>query len=149
MALLASGLAVATSRAVDGRPCGLLVSSVCSYSAAPPSVLLAVKRGGASHAALVANQRFGVHLLGCEQGRVARAFANGDGAKFDAVDWEWRTGVPVIAHVIAYLRCAPAATFDHADHAIVIGHVEEVQVAGGEPLCYVRRSMNWRLEPGR
>jgi flavin reductase ActVB len=147
MALLASGLAVVTARAEDGRPCGLLVASLCSYSAAPPSILVSVQRGCRSHAALIAAGDFGVHLLRCDQERAARAFAGRDAAKFEAVDWTWDAGVPVIAGVIAYLRCEQAAVFEHTDHAIVIGEVRHSRVAGGEPLCYLRRRMDWRLAP--
>jgi flavin reductase (DIM6/NTAB) family NADH-FMN oxidoreductase RutF len=149
MALLASGLAIVTSRAPDNGPSGLLVASLCSYSAAPPSVLVSVQRDCRSHAALLVAEHFGVHLLRFDQEPAARAFAGPAAHKFDAVEWSWDGDVPAIAGVIAYLRCARAVVFEHADHAVVIGEVTDARVAGGEPLCYLRRRMDWRLEPGR
>lgn len=147
MSFLASGLALVTCKGRDDGPAGLLVASLCSYSAAPPSILISVQRGCRSHAALITARDFGVHLLRDDQERAARAFAGPADAKFDAVEWEWVAGVPMIAGAIASLRCARAAVFTHADHTIVIGDVVTADVAGGAPLCYLRRRMDWRLEP--
>ena len=149
MALLPSGLSIVTARSQDRRPCGLLVSSICSFSAAPPSILVSVQHGGESHSALVHAERFGVHLLRRDQEATARAFADRRALRFAAAEWAWQDDIPVIAGVIAYLRCTRVAVFDHADHAIVIGDVEQTHVEDGEPLCYMRRRMDWRLEPRR
>src|SRR5687768_215648 len=85
MSLLASGLAIVTSRDSDGEPSGLLVASLCSYSAVPPSILVSVQCGCRSHAALLAAAHFGVHLLRSDQETAARAFGGRVREKFEVV----------------------------------------------------------------
>src|SRR5688500_3571975 len=75
MSRLASGLAVVTTR--HGQmPCGLLVSSLCSYSIDPPSVLVAIDQATRSHDPLLHSVRFAVHLLAGSQVDLARVFAS-------------------------------------------------------------------------
>jgi flavin reductase (DIM6/NTAB) family NADH-FMN oxidoreductase RutF len=42
MTVLASGVAVVTARRPDGPPCGIAATSLSSYSAHPPSLLVSV-----------------------------------------------------------------------------------------------------------
>jgi flavin reductase (DIM6/NTAB) family NADH-FMN oxidoreductase RutF len=148
MAELVSGVCVVTAAGRDGAPCGLLATSLCSYSADPPAILVCVSRRGRACAALASAPAFGVHVLRDEYEHIARWFATNGSDKFTAVDWGWDGGVPALAHthVVAYLRCARVALKRHGDHAIVIGRVEHVATAPGEPLIYLRRRMDWRLE---
>ncbi|MEA2375641.1 MAG: hypothetical protein QOD53_2104, partial [Thermoleophilaceae bacterium] len=53
MADLCSGVAVVTARRADGPPCGLVATSVSSFSAAPPSVLISVSHASRCHNALI------------------------------------------------------------------------------------------------
>jgi flavin reductase ActVB len=150
MADLVSGVCVVTARGRDGRPYGLVATSLCSYSADPPAVLLCVGRDGRARAAVSSAPAFGVHVLAEEQEHVARWFATNGVDKFAAVDWMWDVGVPSLEldHVVAYLRCRRAAVKRHGDHAIVIGDVERVVASSArDPLVYLRRRMDWRLEP--
>jgi flavin reductase (DIM6/NTAB) family NADH-FMN oxidoreductase RutF len=148
MAALASGVAVVTARRADGRPAGLLATSVAAYSAAPPSILLSIAHSSRSHPTLVEHaERFGVHLLGREQEAVARTFASRSDDKYAELRWDWDDEVPRLEGVVSYLRCGRSATFDRYDHSIVIGDVLGGRHAGGEPLLWVRRRMDWRLSP--
>lgn len=148
MAALASGVAVVTARRADGRPAGLLATSVAAYSAAPPSILLSIAHSSRSHTTLVEHaEPFGVHLLGREQEALARTFASRSDDKYAELDWEWDDEVPRLEGVVSYLRCGRSATFDRYDHSIVIGDVLGGHHAGGEPLLWVRRRMDWRLSP--
>ncbi|WP_157756985.1 flavin reductase family protein [Plantactinospora sp. KBS50] len=148
MARLASGVAVVTSRHRGGAPCGLLVSSICSYSVRPPSVLVSIGRESRSYPALLGQADFGVHLLGSGDGPIARVFASRGEDKFAGLDWAWDDSVPRLENdVLVYLRCVRRRVFEHADHAIVIGEVADGQISHGEPLVYYRRALDWRLEP--
>lgn len=156
MAHLASAVAVVTARQEDGSPCGLLVSSVCSYSVAPPSVLLTVAASARAYPAFAAGAPFGVHVLSGADTRTAEVFARKGADRFAAVPWSWDGQVPRLADVPWYLRCVSAAVFPHGDHAVVIGEVvrcERDAGSGREPLVYYRRRLGWRLaapgdEPG-
>jgi flavin reductase ActVB len=148
MSALASGVAVVTARRADGRPAGLLATSVAAYSAAPPSILVSVSHSSRSHAVLVDHaERFGVHLLGRDQEETARVFASRADDKYAALEWEWDDDVPRLAGGVSYLHCRRSAVFDRYDHSVLIGDVLGGEHAGGEPLLWVRRRMDWRLSP--
>jgi flavin reductase ActVB len=151
MAELVSGVCIVTAAGRDGAPYGLLATSLCSYSAEPPTVLVCVGRHGRARRAITSARTFGVHVL-CDQDEdVAQWFATNGSDRFSAVDWTWDEEVPALAqeHVLVYLRCGRVAVKRHGDHAIVIGRVERVETAPGEPLVYLRRRMDWRLESTR
>ncbi|MEU2800077.1 MULTISPECIES: flavin reductase family protein [unclassified Streptomyces] len=147
MSRLVSGVAVVSARRGDGRPSGLLVSSVCSYSAAPPSVLVALARTSRTCGEITAGPdvHFGVHLLARGQAALARTFASGSGDKFADVLWDWDGTVPRLAGVPVYAKCRTGAVLPHGDHVIVVGEVVACAVAEDAPLVYFRRRLDWSL----
>ena len=145
MTRLVSGVAVITARRDDGMPCGLLVSSICSYSIHPPSVLIAIDQSTRSYTTLTSCQEFGTHLLGRQHTDMANIFAGQGEDKFAGLSWNWDGTVPRLADVPVYLNCVVSALFYHGDHAIVIGVVRGGYVRSSEPLVYFRRGLNWRL----
>jgi flavin reductase (DIM6/NTAB) family NADH-FMN oxidoreductase RutF len=146
MAGLASGVAVVTARRDDGHPCGLVATSVSSFSARPPSVLVSVDHQSRCHRALVDGDTFGVHVLHAGQEPLARVFAGKGDDKFAGVDWSWDDGVARIAGTLSYLRCRRSALFELYDHSLLVGDVTGGALEPGEPLVYMRRSFRWRLE---
>jgi flavin reductase ActVB len=147
MASLASGVAVLTARHDDGTPCGLVATSISSYSAAPPSVLVSVGHVSRCFEPLAGGDRFGVHLLAADQQNLARTFADpANENKFGGIDWAWDDDVPAIGGAVAYLRCRRSARFDMYDHSVLIGDVEAGSHTGGEPLVYLERQLGWRLD---
>jgi flavin reductase (DIM6/NTAB) family NADH-FMN oxidoreductase RutF len=146
MAGLCSGVAVVTARRDDGNPCGLVATSVSSFSARPPSVLVSVDHSSRCHRALVDGDTFGVHLLAADQEPLAHVFAGRGDDKFAGVDWSWDDGVARLAGSLAYLRCRRSALFELYDHSVLVGDVSGGTVRAGDPLVYMRRRMDWRLE---
>ena len=147
MAALVSGVAVVTARRDDGGPCGLVATSVSSFSASPPSVLASIGHQSRCHKALIECRHFGVHLLGSDQTELARLFASLAEDKFTGLDWRWDDDVPAVGGVLAYLRCRRSALFELYDHSILIGDVTGGERAEGEPLVYMNRRMDWGLIP--
>ena len=148
MTHLASGVAVLTARRPDGVPCGIAATSLTSYSAHPPSLLVSVWHESRCHEALASSEAFGVHLLKSDELPLAQRFA--DRAlpdKFEGVDWSWDEDVPELAGTLAYLRCRRAANFAHYDHTVLIGDLEGGRLEQGEPLLYARRRMDWLMQP--
>jgi flavin reductase (DIM6/NTAB) family NADH-FMN oxidoreductase RutF len=147
MAGLCSGVAIVTARHPDGQPCGLVATSVSSFSASPPSVLASIGHHSRCHAALTAGEEFGVHLLSADQGELATRFATRSDRKFTELDWDWDGDVPSLGGVLVYLRCRRSALFELYDHSILIGDVTGGRRCPGEPLVYMDRRMDWRLSP--
>ena len=147
MASLASGVAVVTARKDDGEPCGLAATSVSSYSAHPPSLIMSIAHVSRCHDALASCERFGVHLLRSDELELARRFASKGEDKFAGADWSWDGDVPALAGTLGYLRCRRSATFAHHDHTLLIGDIEHGRPGEGAPLLYARRRMDWLLRP--
>jgi flavin reductase ActVB len=145
MASLASGVAVVTARRPDGHPCGLAATSVSSYSAHPPSLLVSIAHTSRCHEALAESDRFGVHILRSDEMEIAHVFAGRGDDKFGGVDWGWDGEVPEIKGTLAYMRCKRAANFERYDHTILIGDLEAGRLEEGQPLLYARRRMDWLL----
>jgi flavin reductase (DIM6/NTAB) family NADH-FMN oxidoreductase RutF len=148
MSSLASGVAVVTARRPDGKPCGLAATSVASYSAHPPSLLVSVAHSSRCHSALTESEHFGVHILRADEADLAEVFAGKGDDKFAGIDWRWDRDVPELRAAIAYLLCRRAANFERYDHTILIGDIEAGRFQHGEPLLYARRRMDWLLTPG-
>ncbi len=55
----------------------------------------------------------------------------------------------MLGEVVSYLRCHRAARFDLYDHSVLVGDVAGGHHDGGDPLVYMDRRMDWRLEPRR
>lgn len=149
MASLASGVSVITARRADGEPCGLAATSVSSYSANPPSLLVSVAHDSRCHDALASTEHFGVHILHAGQEPLARVFAGRSDDKFAGLDWRWDGDVPELGGALAYLRCRRVESLSRYDHTILIGDLEGGQLEHGEPLLYARRRMDWLLHPHR
>ena len=150
MSHLASGVAVVTTRRPDGAPCGLAATSLTSYSAHPPSLLVSIWHGSRCHEALELCGHFGVHLLRADQLDVAHGFADRESVdKFARLDWSWDGDVPELAQTLVYLRCRRAENFVRYDHTVLIGDLESGRLEPGEPLVYSRRRMDWLMQPMR
>ena len=148
MSHLASGVAVVTTRRPDGAPCGLAATSLTSYSAHPPSLLVSIWHGSRCHDALELCGHFGVHLLRADQLDVAHGFADRESAdKFGGLDWGWDGDVPELAQTLVYLRCRRAENYVRYDHTVLIGDLESGRLEPGEPLVYSRRRMDWLMQP--
>jgi flavin reductase (DIM6/NTAB) family NADH-FMN oxidoreductase RutF len=148
MSHLASGVAVITARRSDERACGIAATSVVSYSAHPPSLLVSVWHESRCHQALADCEHFGVHLLRSDEIELAHRFADRQRQdKFAGLDWRWDDDVPELSAGLAYLRCRRAESFARYDHTILIGDLEGGRLEPGEPLVYSRRRMDWLMQP--
>ena len=150
MSHLASGVAVVTARRPEGRPCGIAATSLTSYSAHPPSLLVSVWHASRCHETLASCEHFGVHLLRSDEIELAHGFADRTAEdKFAGLDWRWDGDVPELAGTLVYLRCRRVENFARYDHTILIGDVERGRLERGDPLVYSRRRMDWLMQPMR
>ncbi len=142
MSSLAAGVVVVTGKDSDGTPRGFTATSVTSYSANPPSVIVCIDETSNSYRAVVEGDFFGVSLLAAGQQDIARLFASKAGDKFDQCRWWWsEEGIPLLEGAVFGLDCRRAFVARHGDHAMVIGEVVAGVIEDRPPLVYYRRSM--------
>jgi flavin reductase (DIM6/NTAB) family NADH-FMN oxidoreductase RutF len=140
MRRIASGVTVVTSDGAHGRV-GVTVSSLCSLSLEPPSVLFCLHRDNRCLPALTANGVFAANILAQGQQRVASSFAGlipelrED--RFAAGEWgTLATGSPYLSGALCCFDCRLADVFDFGSHRIIAGEVVAVEIQGEDPLLY-------------
>ncbi|MCY3957687.1 MAG: flavin reductase family protein [Chloroflexi bacterium] len=145
MASLASGVAVVTAVDPELGPCGMTVTSIASYSAKPPSVIVCVDESTRSYRGMTEGEYFAVHLLSENQADVARLFASKVDDKFEQCESvAGPHGLQLIVGSLATLICRKSFVAKHGDHAIVIGTVVDGSVEDRQPLVYWRRVFSGR-----
>ncbi|MGW3724107.1 flavin reductase family protein [Streptomyces sp. NPDC000851] len=145
MAGFPTGVTVVT--AFDGarRPWGMTCSSLCSVTLRPPTLLVCIRNGSPTLAAVLDAGRFSVNLLSDAGRPVAELFASGASDRFDQVKWEDAPGcggphLPDVAHAVA--DCRVLRTEPVGDHTVVFGEVERsvTWTPAPQPLIYGLRS---------
>jgi flavin reductase (DIM6/NTAB) family NADH-FMN oxidoreductase RutF len=143
----ATGVTIVT--AMDGdQPAGLSVNSFTSVSLDPPLVVFCVAKQSSTWPRIRATGRFTVSILAEDQEELSRVFATSGADKFRGVAW-WAgpSGGPVIAGAVAWIDCTVEDEHDGGDHVIVVGRVQELDVADdGKPLIFYRGGYG-RFEP--
>lgn len=125
----ATGVTVVTCAGPDG-PLGMTVNSFTSVSLEPPLILWCPARSSSRYAGFAAAAAWSVHVLGVEQLDLCLRFTRG-GAGFDGLEvLHTAEGVPVIPGTAARFDCTAHARHEGGDHAVLVGNVLRVTVAG-------------------
>lgn len=133
----ATGVAVVTARARDGRRVGMTANSFSSVSLAPPLVLWSLARQSPSLADFSAASHFGINVLAARQHQLSRQFATAQADKFAGVgSFDAEAGVPLLQDALAHFVCRNVRQYDGGDHLIFIGEVEQYDRFDGEPLVF-------------
>ncbi|WP_249137681.1 flavin reductase family protein [Bradyrhizobium canariense] len=133
---LASGVAIVATGTETTRR-GLTVSSVTSLCLDPPCVLVGVNSSSETHAAILANGRFGVSLLGRGQEDLALRFAGGAKGveRFATAPWEQgMLDVPLLEPAIGVLECVLHHHQPVGTHGLFIGRIVATRGGNGDPL---------------
>ena len=154
----ASGVGIVTTEDADGRPIGMTVSSFTALSAAPPSILVCVRRDARTHELIVSGGRYGVSLLGADAAPKALYCATRGGDKGLPPEWlDDADGFasPALRDALAVIDCEVADVFTSGTHSIVVGAVRAIGLAGhrraADPLVHYRgtfRHLQRHLPPG-
>lgn len=136
MARFATGITVLTT----GGEChhGMTANAFSSVSLEPPMVLCCVARSAAMHEAIMSARSFAVSVLGADQERLARYFADRGRprgiAQFEGVGWTPgpHTGAPLLVGALAWLECALAEVYHGGDHSIFLGEVLEARCSSNQ-----------------
>jgi flavin reductase (DIM6/NTAB) family NADH-FMN oxidoreductase RutF len=133
-----TGVSVITTRH-EGRPHGMTANSVTSVSLEPVMILVCLVRGARTALAIQEAGRFAVNILAEDQEELSRRFATPGVDRFEGVDVSGGPGgLPLLPGCIAYLVCGVDDVVQAGDHDIVLGNVEDADVAknGASPLVF-------------
>jgi flavin reductase (DIM6/NTAB) family NADH-FMN oxidoreductase RutF len=140
----ASGVAILTTDGAAGRA-GVTVSTFCSLSMEPPSVIACVHRDSRALDMLLKNGVFVANVLADHQEIVAKAFAGQipelRDDRFASGEWAGLvTGAPALRGALAAFDCRAASTHDFGTHRILIGEVVDIAGGDGDPLLFADRN---------
>jgi len=143
MRRMATGVSVVTTDGPAGRY-GVTVSSMCSLSLEPPSVLACVHHASPAYRAIVDNGVFCANVLAAEQVRVSDSFAGRvhelKADKFACAEWDVLvTGSPVLKDAFLAFDCRLSREVEFGSHRILMGTVADLVARDGRPLIYADR----------
>lgn len=143
MRQLLGGVAlVSTGRGLRRR--GMIVTSACSLSSEPPSLIVCVAKTAESHAVIGETGAFAVNILATDHLDIAGRFSGMNGckglARFEVGKWtEGVTGSPVLEDALASFDCEVSNTFDAYSHSIYSGIILDIKINSTRPpLGYCR-----------
>jgi len=144
----AGAVALVTVGAQHGTRTGLTVTSACSLSDSPPSLIVCVNRNASAHARIREEGAFAINFLHEDHAMLALTFSGQKGVNGDDrfAFGQWTrgvTGAPVLADAVAAFDCVLAQEFETKTHSIFVGEVRAVSYAdGAKPLVYLRSSFH-------
>ncbi len=136
-AKFATGVAVVSTQDAAGTPHGMTVNSFASVSLAPPIISICIGLKCSVLPSLRAGTHFGINVLSEGHREISARFATLCDAPFNGIAWHpAKSGVPLLAGMLAWFECRLLSHFDIGDHAILLGEVEHAEAFGGRPLLY-------------
>ena len=133
----ATGVTIASVWDDGGTPRGLTVSSFTSVSLDPPLILICLGHRVSAIDAFRASAHFGINVLAEDQRNLAERFAGKGQDRFDGLKWRrGKTGVPLLAGVLAAIECAVRQRITAGDHDVFVGQMVRARVAAGAPLIH-------------
>ena len=140
----AGAVALVTVGIEPGRRTGLAVTSVCSLSDDPPSLLVCVNRNASAHARIREEKCFAVNFLNEGHALLALTFSGQKGVEGDDrfAFGQWTTGVtgaPILEDAVAVFDCVLMQEMETKTHSVFLGEVRQVRTTDGlDPLIYLR-----------
>ncbi|MEX0747929.1 MAG: flavin reductase family protein [Rhodothermales bacterium] len=124
---------------------GITIGSFASTSLRPPLISFNVNKDATIYDALVAANRFVVHILTEQQAHLSDHFAKPDlpaDEQFEAIPYRLDPqGTPILFDTLAVISCERYAVHEAGDHSIIIGHVLDIEERPGcSPLIYYDRT---------
>lgn len=126
-----SGVTVVTSMS-GGEPVGMTCQSFSSVSLDPPLVMFIPAKTSRAWPQMRGAGHFCVNFLAADQVDLANTMASRGTHKFAGVSWSpSKTGAPLFDGVIGFVDCTIHAVHEAGDHYVVIGRVQDMDVADG------------------
>jgi flavin reductase (DIM6/NTAB) family NADH-FMN oxidoreductase RutF len=135
----ATGVAIVTVVAPDGRPLGMTANSLSSVSLRPPLISVCVDQEAEMHGAILRVTDFVINVLGSHQETLARRFADKHEDRFEGIGYNLTPeGLILLGGALAHIECHRHAEYPGGDHTIIIGRVTGGTTSKGRPLLYYR-----------
>lgn len=137
---LAAGVVIVTT-AMERDRRGMTATAVCSVCAEPATILACINRKTETCKMVRTTGRFAVNILNDEHQLLAETFAGRTGIRgeerFRLGAWMAgaKLGMPTLNGATA-IECEVSEIVNTGTHAVVFGHVIDVQVRGIDPLLY-------------
>ncbi|HEY9015659.1 MAG TPA: flavin reductase family protein [Gemmatimonadales bacterium] len=139
MGRFATGVAILTVTAPDGRLLGMTANSLASVSLHPPLISVCVEQTAAMHGAILEVPHFVANILSSSQETLARRFADVHEDRFDGIGYHLTPeGLILLGGALAHIECQRVAHYPGGDHTIVVGKVIGGSTSKGRPLLYYR-----------
>jgi flavin reductase len=147
----AATVSILTYRDRREQPCGMTATSVCSLSAAPPSLMVCVNRSAKTYEDVRERGCFGIDLLAETQEEVSTFCSKPGVEKQLSAAWllEDQVGnAPALREALAHLDCEVTGAHDAFTHSIIVGKVSDIWLnpLRTSPLLYFDGSY-YRLGP--
>jgi flavin reductase len=142
MARLAAGVAVVACLD-DGKPRGLLVSSLTSLSVEPPRVLFCVAKSAGSHDLLARADRCALSVLSDRDAEEAERFSRIERVAERFTSTAWRlapTAPPLHRGALIGMTGPISQRIDAGSHSVFILDVQTVETRSAAPLIYFDRA---------
>ena len=139
----ATGVTVVTGSDPDGTAVGVTISSFNTVSLDPPLVLWSLARQSKSLNCFAPGMAHTIHILSAQQQALAERFASTALDKFNGLTYRLDTaGIALLPDCLAYFECLTQSWYEGGDHIIIIGKVQQFEIAEGEPLLFYRGQFN-------
>ncbi len=133
----ATGVAIVTCPGDGQGPVGITINSLTSVSLEPPLVLWCLDKASDREHVLINCPSFVVNVLSQSQKGLSARFAEIGQHDFSGIDFmPSASGAPILPGTLAHLECTVTARHEGGDHWIIVGHVDQLAVHGGDPLLY-------------
>jgi flavin reductase (DIM6/NTAB) family NADH-FMN oxidoreductase RutF len=133
----ATGVAVVTTRAPDGRPVGLTVNSMAAVSLEPPLVAWSLAARSSRLSAFLASSCFAINVLAEDQEAISSRFAGAAPDRFAGLGWTpGLCGVPLLEGCLAQFECRTVRRIEAGDHWLLLGVLERFAYGAGAPLVF-------------
>lgn len=119
-----TGVAIITTKTIDGEKLGMTISSFNSLSLDPPLVLFSIYRKALSFAAWQQATHYAVNILNDAQEELSNSFARAKGDKWSGVSVATgKSGIPILPDSVVTFECEAYSRHDGGDHDIFVGRV--------------------------
>ena len=134
-----SGVAIITAIDEDGARMGVTASAVASLSLDPPMLLVCLNAKLHTQVVVARIGRFGVNVLGEDDGSLAARFASPVADRFAGLGLHTgRAGSPLLDQALAAFDCVVEQQVAGGSHVVFLARVVEATAREGTPLTYWR-----------